>query len=229
MKHAITILILTTILFNGTRTNAQTRDFYFFGSYNLSFGFLTGKVSSDLSYPYYDEVQKLTSGNVNQFELGTMYRSFGLGIVYNTYSVNATTSYDNADVNGDSYLENGVLNDDLKLRFTGLELLYKHALFSSKFYACWKIALGMQSYTLNKRTQIFGAYPNDYSRKISGNIFTSLPGMEINYPVWKMISVGAEASIIPGNYKRLKTKYYDSTTEDNVSRFNAGLKITVTL
>lgn len=229
MKHAITILILTVTLFNGTIANAQTKDFSFFGSYNRSFGFLTGKVSSDLPYPYDDEVQKLTSGNVNQFELGTIYHSFGLGIVYNTYSVDATTTYDNADANGDGYFENGVLNDDLKLRFTGIELLYKHALFSSKFDACWKIALGRQSYSLNKYTQILGTYPYDYSRKISGNIFTTLLSMEINYPVWKMISLGVETSLIPGNYKNLKTEGYNTTAEDNVSRLNAGLKITVTL
>ncbi len=229
MKHAITILALTIALFNCTLSEAQTRNFTFFGSYNRSFGFLTGKVSSDLPYPYTDEIQKLTSGNVNQFELGTIYHSFGLGIVYNSYSVDATTSYDNADANGDSFLENGVLNDDLKLRFTGLELLYKHVLFSSKFDACWKIALGMQSYTLNKNIQIMGAYPSNNSWQISGNIFTTLIGMEINYPVWKMIRVGAETSLIPGNYKDLKAEGYYTAGEDNVSRLNAGLKITVTL
>ena len=229
MKQIIIVLILSIILFSGTTIQAQTKNFSFFGSYNRSFGFLTGKVSSDLQYPYYDQVTKLTTGNVNQFEAGAYYNSFGLGIIYNTYGVAATTSYENADVNGDSYLENGVLSDDLKLRYTGLELLYKHALFNSGFNACWKIALGMQSYMLDKNTQISGTYPYDYTREISGNIFTSLLGMEINYQVWKMISVGAETSLIPGNYKELTVDGSDATAEDNVSRLNAGLRITITL
>jgi len=229
MKQVITILILTFVIYAGIKIKAQTRNYSFFGSYNRSFGFLTGKVSSDLQYPYYDEVTKLTSGTVNQFEAGTLYKSFGLGFIYNSYGVVASTSYSNADVNGDAYFENGILNDDLKLRFTGLEILYKHALFSSRFDACWKIALGMQSYSLVKNTQIFGDYPYEYTWNIKGNIFTSMLGMEINYHVWKMISAGVEVSLIPGNYKKLKTEGFDSTSEDNVSRFNSGLRITITL
>jgi hypothetical protein len=229
MKQVITILILAFIVFTGITTKAQTRNFSFFGSYNRSFGFLTGKLSSDLQYPYYDEVKKLTSGNDNQFELGTFYKSFGLGIIYNTYVANATTSYDSADVNSDAHIENGVLSDDLKLKFTGLELLYKHALFNSRFDACWKVALGMQSYTLKKYTQILGTYPYEYSQKISGNIFTTLLGMEINYHVWKMIRLGVEASLIPGNYNKLELEGSDATSKDNVSRLNTGLRITIIL
>ena len=229
MKNLIVILISIILLSTGTDIKAQTRDFSFFGSYNLSFGHLTGKVSSDLQYPVYDEVEKLTSGLVNQFEAGSFYKSFGLGFIYNTYAADATTSYDNADVNSDSYLENGILNDNLKLRFTGLEFLYKRPLFSSRFDICWKIALGMQSYNLENYTQIMGTYPYSYSRKASGNIFTTALGLETDYRVWKMISVGAEASFIPGNYKELKIEDSEYTTSDNVSRFNAGLKITITL
>ena len=44
-----------------------------------------------------------------------------------------------------------------------------------------------------------------------------------------MISVGAETSLIPGNYKKLTVDGSDATAEDNVSRLNAGLRITVTL
>jgi len=229
MKHFNAILIAIVLLTAETSIKAQTRNFTFFGSYNRSFGHLTGKVSSDLQYPVYDEVEKLTSGDVNQFEAGSFYKSFGLGFIYNTYTADATTSYDSADVNSDSYLENGILNDNLKLRFIGLELLYKRPLFSSRFDICWKIGLGMQSYNLENYTQIMGTYPYDYSRTASGNIFTTLLGMETNYLVWKMISIGAEISYLPGNYKELKIENSDFTTSDNVSRFNAGLKITVKL
>jgi hypothetical protein len=229
MKHLITILISIILLLTGVNIKAQTRNFSFFGSYNLGFGHLTGEVSSDLQYPVYDEVEKLTSGLVNQFEAGSFYKSFGLGFIYNTYSADATTSYDNADVNSDSYLENGILNDNLKLKFTGLEFLYKRPLFSSRFDICWKIALGIQSYTLDNYTQIMGTYPYSYSRKVSGNIFTTLLGMEFTYPIWKMISLGAEGTLIPGNYKNLKIEDSEYTTTDNVSRVNAGLKIIVTL
>jgi hypothetical protein len=190
---------------------------------------MTGEVSSDLHYPIYDEVEKLTSGTVNQFEAGSFYKSFGLGLIYNTYAADATTTYDNADVNTDGYPENGVLNDNLKLRFTGLGLLYKRPLFSSRFDICWKIALGMQSYKLENYTEIMGTYPYSYSRKVSGNIFTTLLGMETDYRIWKMISVGAEASLVPGNYKNLKIEGSEYTSTDNVSRLNAGLKIIVSL
>jgi hypothetical protein len=229
MKHIIIILISLNLLFAATSINAQTRNFSYFGSYNRSFGHLTGEVSLDLQYPVYDEVEKLTSGNVNQFEGGSFYKSFGLGLIYNTYSADATTTYDNADVNTDGYPENGVLNDNLRLRYTALEILYKRPLFSSRFDICWKIALGMQSYKLDNYTEIMGTYPNSYSRKVSGNIFTTLLGMEINYCIWKMISLGAEGSLIPGNYKELKIEDSEYTTTDNVSRLNAGLKIIITL
>lgn len=222
-------LISIILIFIGISIKAQTKDFTFFGSYNLSFGHLTGKVSSDLQYPVYDEVEKLRSGVVNQFEAGSFYKSFGLGVIYNTYDADATTSYDNADVNSDSYLENGVLNDELSLRYTGLEILYKRPLFSSRFDICWKIALGMQSYRLENLTEIMGTYPYSYSRNVSGNIFTTLLGLEINYRIWKMISIGTEGSLIPGNYKKLTIDGSEYTTTDNVSRFNTGLKITVTL
>ena len=229
MKYDGITLISIILLFTSTTIIAQTKDFTFFGSYNRSFGHLTGEVSSDLHYPIYDEVEKLTSGVVNQFEGGTFYKSFGLGLIYNAYSADASTAYDNADVNSDSYPENGILTDNLKLRFTGLELLYKRPLFSSRFDICWKIALGMQSYKLENLTEIMGTYPYSYSRKVTGNLFTTLLGIETGYRIWKMISLGAEASLIPGNYKKLKIEGSEYTTTDNVSRFNAGLKITVTL
>jgi hypothetical protein len=229
MKHFNAILIAIVLLTIGTSIKAQIRNFTFFGSYNRSFGLLTGEVDSDLQYPVYDEVEKLTTGVVNQFEGGSYYKSFGLGLIYNAYAADATTSYENADVNSDSYPENGILNDNLKLRFTGLEIQYKRPLFSSRFDICWKIALGMQFYYLENNTQIMGTYPYSYSRKVSGNIFTTLLGMETDYRIWKMISVGAEASLIPGNFKELKIEDSEYTTTDNVSRFNAGLKIAVTL
>jgi len=229
MRNVIIIVISINLFFSGNRADAQTRNFSYFGSYNRSFGHLTGEVSSDLQYPIYDEVEKLTSGNVNQFEGGSFYKSFGLGLIYNTYAADATTTYDNADVNTDGYPENGVLIDNLRLRFTALEILYKRPLFSSRFDICWKIALGMQSYKLDNYTEIMGTYPNSYSRKVSGNIFTTLLGMEINYCIWKMISLGAEGSLIPGNYKELKIQDSEYTTTDNVSRLNAGLKIIITL
>jgi len=190
---------------------------------------MTGKVSSDLIYPIYDEVEKLTSGAVNQLEAGTFYKSFGLGVIYNTYAADATTSYDNADVNSDMHLENGVSNVNMNLSYTGLALLFKRPLFSPRFDISWQIALGMQSYTLDNYTEIMGTYPYSYSRKITGNIFTTLLGMETDYHIWKIISVGAEVSLLPGNYKELKMEGTEYQSTDNVSRFNAGLKITVTL
>lgn len=123
MKHLTIILISLNLLFAETIIKAQTRNFSIFGSYTRSYGHLTREVSSDLQYPIYDEVEKLTSGVVNQFEAETFYKSFGAGLIYNTYTADATTYYENADVNSDSYLENGVLDDNLRLRFTGLELL----------------------------------------------------------------------------------------------------------
>lgn len=43
------------------------------------------------------------------------------------------------------------------------------------------------------------------------------------------ISVGAEVSFLPGNYKKIKCKEIDETGKNNVSRLNAGLKLTVSM
>ena len=219
---------MITLLCIGASVNAQTKDFTLFGSYNYGFGNLTGTVSSELRYPESTETNKLRAGIVNQFEIGAYYHSLGLGVIHNEYAVDASTAFENADINGDMLLENGILSDNLRLKFTGLEILYKIPFFN-KFYVNWKYAVGLQSYSIDKRTQFLGTTPSDNKQTITGSIYTSLFGVEINYNIWKMINLGIETSLIPGSYKNLKSQDSDYIYNDNVSRLSTVLKLTVNI
>jgi len=158
------------------------------------------------------------------------YHAVGIGIIHNTYATNASTTYDNADVNGDAYFENGVLSDKLNLNFTGLEILYKIPVFSSKFDVTWKIGLGIQSYSINKDFNLLGTYPSHNNYTLKGSIVTTLAGVEINYQLLKNVSIGMETSILPGNYKKLTNADSPSYTyTDNVTRLSSGLKIKVSI
>ena len=228
-----TLLFITAffLLFSLNTTSAQSRSIHFFGSYDRSFGYLTASISTSLGQPRYDEVSKLKNGSVNQFEVGAFINSsFGLGVIHNTYSTNATTNYQNYDLNGDGLLDNGQLSDKLSLRFTGLEVLYKKSVFSSRFDVLWKIALGIQSYSIDKTTETSENNPPNNTQTLTGSIFTGLIGAGFDYHINKILSVGIETSLLPGKYKKLKDKASDYYTyEDNVSRLSTGLKLTLTL
>lgn len=226
-KTFFTVLLIGCVVGN---INSQDRKFTFFGSYNYGIGNIPAAVSSELRYPVKDEVNKLRSGSMNQLEAGVFYYAVGIGIIHNTYATNASTTYDNADVNGDAYFENGVLSDKLNLNFTGLEILYKIPVFSSKFDVTWKIGLGIQSYSINKDFNLLGTYPSHNNYTLKGSIVTTLAGVEINYQLLKNVSIGLETSILPGNYKKLTNADSPSYTYiDNVTRLSSGLKIKVSI
>lgn len=230
MKLTKTILLSILISNAFISIYAQDKKFDIFGSYNYGIGNLTAKVNSTLGYPLTDEVNKLKSGTMNQIELGVFYHTFGLGIIHNTYATNASTSYENADVNYDGYFENGIIKDKLNLSFNGLELLYKIPLFSEKFDVTWKIGLGIQSYSINKDFNLMGTYPSHDNYTLKGNKLTTIAGVEINYQLWEFIGVGLETSILPGNYTKLKnTESPSYIYTDNVTRLSTGLKIKITI
>jgi hypothetical protein len=193
-------------------------------------GNLTAKVNSSLGYPLVDEVKKLKSGTTNQFEFGAFYNRFGLGFIHNSYVTNASTNYENADVNGDAYFEDGTLSDKLNLSFNGVELLYQIPLSNKTFDVTWKIGLGFQSYSINKDFNLLGAYPSHFNYSLAGNILTTMAGVELNYQLWKNIGIGLETSILPGNYTKLKdTETNSYIYNDNVTRLSTGLKIRITI
>lgn len=231
-NQSLLFIIAIILLFPLTTTNAQSKSIHFFGSYDRSFGYLTASVSSSLRYPEYDEVSKLKNGSVNQFEVGAFINSWGLGIIHNSYSADATTSFENYDYNGDARMDNGVLSDHLSLKFTGLEVLWKKSVLTPRLDVLWKFAVGIQSYTIDKSAQFSNAYYpiNTNTQKLTGSIFTGLIGAGFDYHISKVISVGVETSLLPGKYKKLKDKTNDyNTYEDNVSRLSTGLKLTLTL
>lgn len=229
MKLRRTILLSFLIGFACSSINSQNSKLNFFASYNYGLGNLTAKVNSSLGYPIADEVQKLKSGTMNQFELGVFYNSFGFGIIHNNYATNAATNYENADVNFDGYFENGILSDKLYLSFKGLELLYKLPVFN-KFDVTWKIGAGFQSYSILKEFNLMGTYPSHYYHTLTGSLLTTIGGMEINYRLWKIVGIGLEASIIPGNYTKLNNAQSPSYVySDNVTRLSTGVKIKITI
>jgi len=230
MRIRKTILIVILIGLAVGDISSQDKKFTFFGSYSYGIGNIPGQVSKELVYPEKDEVNKLRSGSTNQLEAGVFYHSVGVGIIHNTYATNATTSYVNADVNGDAYFEDGVLSDKLNLSFTGIEVLYKIPVLSSKFDVTWKIGLGIQSYSINKDFNLMGTYPSHDNYTLKGSIATTLIGVEINYQLLKNVSIGLETSILPGNYKKLTNADSPSYIyTDNVTRISSGLKIKITI
>jgi len=230
MKLRKTILLSILISYAFITIHSQDKKLYFFGSYNYGIGNLIANVNSTLRYPLADEVSKLKSGTMNQIELGVFFQSFGLGIIHNTYATNASTNYENADLNGDANFENGTLSDKLNLSFNGLELLYKIPVFSKRLDVTWKIGLGFQSYSINKDLNLMGTNPSHDNYTLTGNILTSMAGVEINYQLWKIIGIGLETSILPGNYTNLKnTESPSYIYTDNVTRLSTGLKIKITI
>lgn len=230
MTQRKTILLSIVIIITFANISSQNKKFDFFGSYSYGIGNLTASVSSALYYPETDEVKKLKSGTMNQVELGVYYHSFGVGLIHNEYASNASTSYENADVNKDAYFENGILSDKLNLSFNGLELLYKIPVFSKKLDVTWKIGLGFQSYSINKDFNLMGTYPSHFNYTLTGNLLTTMAGVEINYQLWKIVGIGLETSILPGNYTKLKDNESPSYIySDNVTRLSTGLKIKITI
>lgn len=230
MKLRKTILLSLLMCYALITVKAQEKNFNFFGSYNYGIGNLTAKVNSKLGYPLKDEVRKLKSGTINQVELGVFFHSFGLGFIHNTYTTDATTNYENADINYDMYFENGTLSDKLNLSFNGLELLYRIPFFESKLDVTGKIGVGYQSYTIHKDFNLLGTYPSHNNYSLTGKKLTQIAGVEINYQLWKFIGVGLETTILPGNYTKLKDKESPSYIySDNVTRLSTGLKIKITI
>ena len=230
MAQRKTILLSVLIIIAFANISSQNKKLSFFGSYSYGIGNLTASVSSALYYPEADEVKKLKSGTMNQVELGVYYHSFGVGLIHNSYATNASTSYENADLNKDAYFENGILSDKLNLSFNGLELLYKIPVFSNRLDVTWKIGLGFQSYSINKDFNLMGTYPSHFNYTLTGNKLTTMAGVEINYQLWKIVGIGLETSILPGNYTKLKDNESPSYIySDNVTRLSTGLKIRITI
>ncbi len=230
MKLRKTILLSILISYAFITIHSQDKKFSFFASYNYGIGSLIANVSSNLHYPLADEVSKLKSGTIDQIELGVFYHSFGMGIIHNTYAINASTNYENADINGDRLFENGTLGDKLNLSFNGLELLYKIPVLGKRFDVAWKIGLGFQSYSIKKDINLMGTNPSHNIYTLTGNILTTMAGVEINYQLWKIIGIGLETSILPGNYTNLKNVESPSYIyTDNVTRLSTGLKIKITI
>ena len=230
MKQTKTILLLILTTFAFTNLSSQSRNFNYFGSYNYGFGNIIAPVNSSLGYPEKNEVNKLKSGSINQFEIGVYYKKIGLGLIHNSYATNASTSFENADVNGDAYFENGILSDKLNIRFNGIELLCKIPVFSSDFDVTCKLGLGFQSYSINKDVIIQGQHSDHHNYTLKGNKLTTIAGVELNYQIWKIIGIGFETSIIPGNYKKLtNAESLSYIYNDNVSRLSTGLKLKITL
>ena len=211
--------------------NSQDRKFAFFGSYNYGIGNLTAKENLTLLYPFADEAKKLKSGTIDQIELGILYHSFGLGIIHNTYVTYASTNYNYPAINGSSFM-NGTLSDKLILNFTGLELLYKIPVFSKRFDLTCKIGIGLQSYTNNKdNIDLRGLYPSHDKYTLTGNNLTTMAGVEINYQLWKILSIGIETSVLPSGHTKLtdteRPSYYSYSGND--TRLSTGLKIKITI
>jgi len=229
-KTALLCLVTFTLLLPLSSLHAQGRNIHFFGSYDRSFGNIIASVSSSLVDIQHDEVSKLKDGSVNQFEFGAFFNSFGVGVIHNSYAADATTTYQNYDMNNDGRLENGMLGDKLRLKFTGLEVLYKKAILDSRFDVLWRMALGIQSYSIDKTTENSDNNPADNYQTLTGSIFTGFIGAGFDYRINKIVSVGIETSVLPGKYKKLKDKNSAGYIyEDNVSRLSTGLKLTLTL
>jgi hypothetical protein len=227
-KLKIPFILLFSLLIT-TTTQAQSRNIHFFGSYNRSFGNIIASVNSSLQYPFHDEIDKLRNGSVNQFEVGGFIDSWGLGILHNTYTADVTTSFENSDIDQDGIMDNGVLSDHLKLKFTGLEVLWKKSVLTPRLDVFWKFAVGIQSYSIGKNSQILNNHQRTYNQLLNGRVFTSLLGAGFDYHISKIISIGVETSLLPANYKKLKENGNEYSAEENVSRLNTGLKLTLTL
>jgi len=226
-KIFILVVLISSAIGN---IHSQDRKFSFFASYNYGIGNLTSPVSSTLGYPEKDEINKLRSGTHNQLEAGVYLHAFGLGLIHNSYGTDATTAYQNADVNRDAIFENGILKDRLTLNFNGIELLYKIPVFKSGLNVTWKLGLGIQAYTIDKDYNLLGTHPSHSSRTLTGSIVTNLAGVELNYQLLKFVSIGVETSYIPGSYSKLKDA--ESPTyiyTDNVTRLSTGMKIKITI
>ena len=228
-KLKIPFVLLFTLLVT-TTTQAQSRNIHFFGSYNRSFGNIIASVGLSSGDPISEEANKLRNGSVNQFEVGGFINSWGLGIIHNTYAADATTNFGNY-YTGDVLLENASISDKLRLKFTGLEILYRKAIFNSLLNVLCKCAVGMQTYAIDKGVQ----YPNSqypdlyiYQKRV-GSIVASLIGVGLDYHINRIISIGIETSILPCTYKKLKENGTDYSTDENVSRLSTGLKLTLTL
>lgn len=228
MKSLLLSLAFVSCL-GACSVKAQNKPFSIFGSYVLGFGNIISKAETGLTEPQSQQIEKLRSGTISQFEIGSYYKSLGLAFIYNSYDASAETNYENADVNTDARFEDGILNDDLTLRFYGGEIRYKINIFNRKMNLIYKYALGVQKYTIEKDVQIIDNRPYTYSNKLKGSTFTSLLGAEVNYNILKSLSVGIETSIVPGKYKKLNSEYNSYSTNESTARLNTGIKVTVTL
>lgn len=230
MHPTKTFLISILVVFASISTRAQYKDIQYFGSYSYGFGNLTAKVDPSLSGPMLNEVKQLKSGTSQQVELGVYFNTVGVAILHNSYRADAATIYENMDFNSDGILENGALSNKLTLDFNGAEVLYRVPLMGNKLEAGCKAGLGIQSYKMNTEQVMAGANPGTSTSVMRGHKVTYLAGLEVNYQVWKWVSIGLETSIIPGSYKNLASNYYDSYRfSDNVTRLSSGVKIRLSL
>lgn len=126
-------------------------------------------------------------------------------------------------------MDNGVLSDNLKLKFTGLEVLWKKSVLTPRLDVFWKFAVGIQSYSIAKNSQILNNHQKTYNQLLNGRVFTSLLGAGFDYHISKLISIGVETTLLPAKYKKLKENGNEYSTEENVSRLSTGLKLTLTL
>ncbi|MDR3652594.1 MAG: hypothetical protein P4L34_06450 [Paludibacter sp.] len=214
------------LIFVGKLFSAEPNKVTFFGSYNIGISYLPFKATIFTDNMDRYLINQLKAGVVNEFEAGVFFNSFGLGIISNLYSNNASTMVNKEDVYASGILVSGTLTDKSRFDFVGLELIHKKQLSNSKLDINWKIAPGVQWYYVSKNSPMENFYLKDIYTKC---IFDVLLGTEINYHISKIIDVGAGISILPGYYDKLTLNNHSSTKSDNVSRINTVLKLTVNL
>ena len=54
-------------------------------------------------------------------------------------------------------------------------------------------------------------------------------GVEIDYHLFKYLSIGIETSLLPGKYKKLKSEGSEFTAKEMTTRLSTGAKIIITL
>lgn len=227
---AAIITVISRPIFGQTNDNKE-RKFHFFGSYNIGFGHIISKVQAGLLKPESDEVNKLRNGSINQLEFGLRYKSFGIAYVYNHYQTSASTGYSGYDLNYDGLSEDGQLNDKFHLKFMGCTFLYKFYFLKKKFDITYKYSLGWQKYLLAKQVLFYGFNGGTYKVNIEGSKFSQLIGLESNFHFYKFLSLGIEASYLPGKFNKLTYNGEEKTLEnpETVNRLNYGVKLSIEL
>jgi len=84
-------------------------------------------------------------------------------------------------------------------------VLNKHTVLTPRLEVIWKVAIGIQSYTIDTGAEFSnGNYTNSYSQTLKGSVFATFVSAGFDYHISKVISIGVETSILPAKYKKLK-------------------------